>query len=212
MLEIGTDTEPDELKEEESQFVDDWDYEESRQIFEEDTRQTTLEVAVGKIATAVVGAVTTVATGGAAAPALVGSIKNVVLNAGWSQSDKKDKIVKKVFHQNVCIYLEIHTSTKMDTKNAMGSSKQTTYLRADTKFTVMTAKSNTAMKKLKAMKLKQVEDKQKYIDSRDGWCDEQTPDERKQKEEENANFQKQKKVGRADREASFCEGPGCSIQ
>ena len=137
-------------------------------------------------------------------PALFPGLKNVVLNAGWSQSDKKDKIVKKVFHKNVVIYLEIWTSTKSDSKSAMGSSKQTTYLRADTKFTVMTAKSNAALNELKSMKAKQIDDKRNYINSRDGWCDERTPDEREREEERRQ---------RKDRsEASLCEGRGCAIQ
>ena len=38
--------------------------------------------------------------------------KNVALNARWTQTNKNENVVKKVFGDNVCIYLEIDKETQ----------------------------------------------------------------------------------------------------
>ena len=152
---------------------DNWDYREERRVYEEDTTATELNIAVGKIADAIVGTVTAMASGGALAPLLLKSLRDTVVSAGWSSTDKRDKLVKKVFGRNVCIYLEIDKITQTTNKKVMGSTRSSLHLCADTKFLMMTALNKLAKEQLHDMKAKEAEDKLQYINAADGWRAEQ---------------------------------------
>ena len=155
----------------ESKLDDNWEYREETRVYEEKTTRTDLNIAVEKIADAIVGTVSAMATGGALAPVLIKSMKNVVISASWGQINKNEKVVKKLFGSNVCIYLEIDRITRSTNENLMCASCETLHIYVSTKFVFMTAKSQISMKELLEMKAKQAKDKLDYMNAAPGWCD-----------------------------------------
>ena len=173
---------PAALKRQESKLDDNWDYKEDRRVYEEETTATELHLAVGKIADAIVSTVTTMASGGAFTPFLLKSLRGAVVNAGWSATDQRDKLIKKEFGNNVCLYIEIDKMTRSTEKKLMGSTRKSLVLKADTKFLMMTALNAAAKRELKQMKDNQAKDKLKYIKKTPGWS---------QEGREDANLQQQ---------------------
>ena len=162
---------PAALKPQESKEDDNWDYKEETRVFKEETTETHLHLAVGKIADAIVGTVTSMATGGALAPYLLKSLKDTVVSAGWGASDKRDKLVKKLFGENRLLYIEIEKVSRYTHKEAMGSKRSKLMLEADTKLLMMTALNKATKRELRNMKHRQAQDKLKYINESKGWSD-----------------------------------------
>ena len=184
---------PAELKPQESKAEDNWDYKEETRVFTEDTTRTDLHLAVGRIADAIVGVVAGMASGGALGPYLLKSLKDTVVSAGWGSSDKRDKLVKKLFGTDILLYIEIEKICRTSDKKAMGSTRSTLYVEADTKLLMMKALNEATKEQLRNMKQHQATDKLKYINESKGWSD---------KREE-----KVKSGGNGDNaERAFCKG------
>ena len=159
------------LKRQESKVDDNWDYKEETRVFTEDTTQTDLHLAVGKIADAIVGVVAGMASGEALGPYLLKSLKDTVVSAGWGSSDKRDKLVKKLFGNDILLYIEIEKICRSSNKKAMGSTRNTLNLEADTKLLMMRALNKATKEQLRNMKQHQAMDKLKYITESKGWRD-----------------------------------------
>ena len=189
---------PAELKRQENKEDDNWDYKEDRRVYEEKTTATELHLAVGKIADAIVGTVTAMASGGTLAPFLLKSLRGAVVNASWSASDKRDKLVKKEIGEKVMVFIEIDKFSQSSNKGLMGSTRSTLNVKADTKFLVATALNDAAIRKLQNMKRAQMADKLNYIKEAQLWS---------AKEEEKAK-NGGKGGGKIDRdrtECTFCQ-------
>ena len=181
---------PAALNRQENKEDDNWDYKEDRRVYEEETTATELHLAVGKIADAIVGTVTAMASGGTLAPFLLKSLRGAVVNASWSASDKRDKLVKKEIGEKVMVFIEIDKFSQSSNKGLMGSTRSTLNVKADTKFLVATALNDAAIRKLQIMKRAQMADKLKYIQDAQLWS---------AKKEENAKFKRERT------ECTFCQ-------
>ena len=157
------------LQRQKNKDKDNWYLRRDRNTYEEFSSYGEVKIAAGEIAKAIGGAISAVASGGALSGVLTKQLTNVVVNAGWSSMEKEERVVKQIFDEDVCIFLEITKSTKSTNKELMGSSTNNVLLSADTKFSYMKAKTAWAKTELRKMQNDHAEDTLQYINGLPGW-------------------------------------------
>ena len=183
--------------------TDDMDYSAKRRVFKQNTEQMELNVAVDKIAKAIVGVVSVMATGGSLAPVLLQGVEHFVLTAVWSKTDESSKIEEDFFEEDVYIHLEIHKSTLTRAEGCAGCSKQSFYLTADTRLIYMRAKTNVGRGRILDIKNNQIDGGVEYVNKKETWCEE---DERLKREQD-----EKLRLERQNRNDDSCAIERCTV-
>eukprot|EP01084_Bolivina_argentea_P229779 387736_1 len=138
--------------------------------FQEKTKTTEINIAVGKIADLIVGAVGAYASGGVLLPKLGTQLKNAVVNVRWSESEKNESIVDHFFEKNCYLFISIERKCKQKDKKLLTTSKSITIV-AKTKMLYMEAKNPTAQKVLEERARSQAKNALEWIDKTNagGW-------------------------------------------
>lgn len=142
-----------------------------RSNFDEETTKTDVHIAVGKIAKAVAASAATLATGGAVPAVLAAGLEDVVINAGWSASDKEETINHQLFDENGVLYLELKKRVSSVSTGICCWKQEKILIQASTKVYHTKAVSTAAKKELKAMHNKKVKADLNYISKAQGLAD-----------------------------------------